>query len=92
MSGLLNKLFAACKVAGYRKITVQHKLFFSNQITVAPYKKDKTGWPAIWGICKKLKIDLGCGWSDGHQIKDNLPVGKWKFVRGRWKALKESKQ
>lgn len=53
--------------------------------------RDSDGWPAIWGVVKRMGISGGCGNSDQHQIVDEpdrtLIDGVYHLRNGRWKRV-----
>lgn len=51
--------------------------------------RDKTGWPAIWGVVERCGISRGCGNTDQHQANcENLIDGVYHLRKGKWFRLK----
>lgn len=90
----LKPFLADMKKAGYTRVAIRCStpkipdsvtFIFGPQSSVFgwPYVNDGH-WPAIWEVVKKNGIGCGCGNSHQYQINDNLPIGYWELVKGKW--------
>lgn len=49
---------------------------------------DEQGWPAIWGVCCRMKINAGTGNHNQHQADcSNLIDGTYHLRKGLWKKI-----
>lgn len=96
-----SKLLLECKNTGITKVSIckRHKSLpqstnFSFGVNGSifafqPKKiKDKSVWPPVWGVVKKMGISHGCGNSNQHQIdSSNLVDGVYHLKSGQWKKI-----
>lgn len=51
--------------------------------------RDRSGWPAIWGIVEEMGISGGAGNSGQHQVSCNAKLidGVYEFKNKKWKKI-----
>jgi hypothetical protein len=90
------KFLNECGKAGYTRISIGKKHPSIPQTTTWPFGYNgsvfawpedvrEIGWPSIWRIVDRLKINGGCGNSHQHQIDTSkLLDGVYHLKNGNW--------
>lgn len=87
MNEITTRLLAECNKAKYTKVTITATLFTGMEVACEPAdKRDRAGWPAIWGIMRRVGILWGCGGPGTHQVKldSGLECGVYECDNGEW--------
>ena len=91
------RLLAMCKDVGYTVITIStpsklipHSMNHGNgrfhEICAYPNIRDRSGWPAIWGIVDQFNLESSVGNYQQKQIgpNHNLMEEAFKLVNNKW--------
>ena len=92
------RFLTECAKAGIRKVAIgkappSWPFEGSGSVFTFGNARDKSDWPAIWGVVNRLKIGGGCGNTDQHQIsaegQRSLIDGTYKLKDGVWSRVSE---
>ena len=93
-----SKFLDECVKSGIKKVGISKTIpevdwpFETGNGSVFGIGRDKTGWPAIWGVAERMGISYGGGNTGQHQANTSRLIdGIFELKKGKWIKIEDKK-